>query len=350
MTGRRPGRAEREALHLQMARMRHFEEALGRLWHRGLISGEMHLGVGEEGIAAGLVAQLRDGDALSLDYRPTPILVGRGVDLDSMLLEMLGSPDGLCGGHGGHMHLLSREHLAHTTGIVGSTAPVGLGLALSAQLLRPGRVAISVFGDGAANQGMVMESLNLAAVWKLPVVFVCKDNGWAVTTRSRSLTAGGLAARARSFGMPVLEADGRDVRAVWRVARRAVDRARRGGGPTFLILGCRRPRGHFEDDQLVDAVRHPSRFRQLLPEIVGKSRVEGASRRERAAALRQVSATVGRVAMDQWLTRWDPLRTSRRRLGRRVAADLEARAAAEVSAAVERALAGTGVAGTVGVP
>ncbi len=343
MTGRKPDLAERESLHLQMARMRQVEEALGRLWRQGLVTGEMHLGVGEEGIAAGLVAHLREGDAVSLDYRCTPVVVGLGVDLEAVLLEVLGSPDGLCRGHGGHMHLLSPEHLVHTTGIVGSTAPIGVGLALSAQLLRPGHVAVSVFGDGAVNQGMVMESLNLAAVWRLPVVFVCKDNGWAVTTRSRSLTAGGVAARARAFHLPVVRADGRDVVAVWRSVGRAVERARRGEGPTFLLLDCRRPRGHFEDDPVVEVVRHPIRARRLMRELVGGARAaDGAGRRERAAALRHVSATIGRVAADQWLTRWDPLRRSRRRLGREGATRLEERAAQEVAGAVERVLARTG--------
>lgn len=343
MTRREPGSADLETLHLQMARMRQVEDALGRLWHEGLITGELHLGVGEEAIAAGLVAHLGDGDAVSLDYRSTPPLVGLGVDLDAILLEVLGSPDGLCRGHGGHMHLLSPEHLAHTTGIVGSTAPIGLGLALSAQLLRPGHVAVSVFGDGAVNQGMVMESLNLASVWQAPIVFVCKDNGWAVTTRSSGLTAGGIASRVRAFDIPVLRADGRDVTAVWRVAGRAVSRARQGAGPTFLLLECRRPRGHFEDDPIVDVVRHPSRAGQLLPQIIHGARApEGATTRERAAALRLVSATVARVAIDQWFARWDPLVRSRRRLGSETAAALESRAAEEVAAAVDRALAHTG--------
>jgi TPP-dependent pyruvate/acetoin dehydrogenase alpha subunit len=344
MSGRGPGVAECEALHLQMARMRQVEVALGALWRRGLVSGELHPGVGEEAIAAGLVAHLREGDALSLDYRSTPPLVGLGADLDAIFLEVLGSPDGLCHGHGGHMHLLWPERLVHTTGIVGSTAPLGLGLALSAQLLRPGRVAVSVFGDGAINQGMVMESLNLAVVWRLPLVFLCKDNGWAVTTRSRALTARGIAERARAFGVPVVRADGRDVRAVWRAAGRAVARARAGGGPTFLLLGCRRPRGHFEDDPVVDVVRHPGRARQLLPDILGAARAPGgASRRERLAALRQVAATVGRVAADQWLTRWDPLRHSRRRLDGDTADRLEAQASQEVSAVVDRVLTRVGV-------
>jgi pyruvate dehydrogenase E1 component alpha subunit len=329
---------DRAALHFEMARMRRFEEALAELWQRGLISGEMHLGVGEEAIAAGLAAHLGDGDALALDYRPTPLLVGRGLDLEAMLLEMLGSEEGLCRGHGGHMHLLSPDHLALTTGIVGSSAPLGLGLALAAQLLRPGRVAIAVFGDGAANQGMVLESLNLAVVWDLPLVFVCKDNGWAVTTRSRQLTAGSLAGRARAFGLPVQTVDGRNVESVWKAGRWAVARARAGHGPSFLLLKCRRPRGHFEDDQLVQAVRHPSRLGRLLPDLLRKSVVPGAGARQRLAAWWTVARTITRVATDVWVAGWDPLRISRSRLGRSTAAELESTASSEVAVSVARAL------------
>jgi TPP-dependent pyruvate/acetoin dehydrogenase alpha subunit len=331
-------------LHLQMARMRRLEEALGELWHRGLLSGELHLGVGEEAIAAGVTAHVEDGDALALDYRPTPFLLGRGLDLRSLVLEMLGAEEGLCRGRGGHMHLFSPEHLALSTGVVGSTAPLGLGLALSAQQLRPGRVAWSVFGDGAANQGMVLESLNLAAVWRLPLVLLCKDNGWAVTTRSSALTAGTLAGRARAFGLQVVTADGRDVEQVWHAAGTAVRRARSGGGPTFLLVGCRRPRGHFEDDPLVDAVRHPSRLAELLPELARQGLASGSRPGERVAAAWSVTRTMSRVAADQWLTRWDPLRRSRHRLGASTAEALETRAATEVDAAVAAALACAGVA------
>ncbi|HEX9644355.1 MAG TPA: thiamine pyrophosphate-dependent dehydrogenase E1 component subunit alpha [Acidimicrobiia bacterium] len=328
-----------ESLHRQMTRMRAFEEALGDLWSRGLVSGEMHLGVGEEAIAAGVVAHLREGDAMALDYRPTPALVGRGVDLESMLLEMLGSDEGLCRGNGGHMHLLSRAHLATSTGIVGSPAPLAAGLALSGQHLRPGSVAVAFFGDGAANQGMVMEALNLAVVWRLPVVFVCKDNGWAVTTRSRRLTGGNLAGRARAFGMPAARVNGKDVRRVWKATGRAVTRARKGGGPTFLVMKCRRPRGHFEDDPLVRAVRHPRELMSLLPDLVRQSRRSDAGWLRRLGSLGHLGRTLGGVAVDQWIARWDPIPRAAHHLARQVAVAAGEAADAEVQGAVERAMA-----------
>ena len=178
-------RTERlQGLYLQMCRIRCTEEALGRLWHRGLVSGEMHLGLGEEAVVAGVVAHLADGDALALDYRSTPALVARGVDLTALLLEVLGAEGGLCGGRAGHMHLMSQPHLAAASGIVGAPGPLACGFGLAARHAGRGAVAVSFFGDGAVNEGMLMEALNLAAAWRLPVVFVCKDNRWAVSTRS----------------------------------------------------------------------------------------------------------------------------------------------------------------------
>jgi len=329
-------------LYLQMARMRRFEEALGELWGNGLISGEMHLGIGEEAIAAGVVAHLGDGDAMALDYRPTPALVGRGLDLRSLLLEMLGSEDGLCRGHGGHMHLLSRSDLAFSTGIVGSSAPMAAGLALSAERLRPGSIAVAFFGDGAANQGMVLETLNLAVVWNLPVVFICKDNGWAVTTRSSRLTGGTLVGRARAFGMPAVAANGKDVRSVWKASGAAIERARRGGGPTFLLLNCSRPRGHFEDDPLVRVVRHPRELLEMLPGLVAKARQQEGGPWARMRSMGAMTRTLLRMAIDQMVIRWDPLPRAARRLPADIANGLAERARAEVTSAVQAALAEVG--------
>jgi TPP-dependent pyruvate/acetoin dehydrogenase alpha subunit len=137
------------SLYTQMLRSRLFEEKITELWTAGHISGEMHLGVGEEAIVAGIIAHLQEGDALALDHRGTPPLVMRGIDLGSLLRELLGKKDGLCGGWGGHMHLFSRELLAASTGIVGATGPMGVGFALSAQNLRPHNIASGVESSSA---------------------------------------------------------------------------------------------------------------------------------------------------------------------------------------------------------
>lgn len=152
------------SLYRQMLRSRGFEEVVKDLWEKGEISGEMHLGIGEEAIAAGVVTHLQKGDAMVLDHRSTPPLVVRGVDIVFLLREFLGRADGLCCGMGGHMHLFSPEHLAASSGIVGATGPIGAGFALAAQHLRPQNLAVAFFGEGAMNQGMLMESLNLAVI------------------------------------------------------------------------------------------------------------------------------------------------------------------------------------------
>lgn len=233
------------SLYRQMLRSRRFEEFVKDLWEKGKISGEMHLGIGEEAIAAGVVDHLQEGDAMALDHRGTPPLVARGVDLVVLLREFLGRGDGLCSGMGGHMHLFSPEHLAASSGIVGSSGPVAAGFALAAQCLRPENLAVAFFGEGAMNQGMLVETLNLAVAWKLPVLFVCKDNEWAITTPSHSVTGGNLIDRAKAFGMPAMEIDGTDVEAVWNAAGQGADRARNGNGPTFLLAHCPRLEGHF---------------------------------------------------------------------------------------------------------
>ena len=252
MLGRRKPPLER--LHHQMMRMRLFEEACADMWARGLISGELHLGIGEEGIVAGVTDHLIDGDAMALDHRGTPALVGRGTDLESLFLECLGHPAGLGAGQGGHMHLFDRGRLAASSGIVGASGPTACGLALSARYLRPNRIAVAFLGESAINQGMLMEALNLAVVWRLPVLFVVKDNGWAITTRSTRMTAGDLRDRLASFAMPVDRVNGARVGTVWRVAGRRIERARAGRGPSCLIARCHRPHGHFEDDPLLRRV------------------------------------------------------------------------------------------------
>ncbi len=282
------------SLYSLMLKSRLSEEAIAKLWHDGLISGEMHLGTGEEAVVAGVVPQLREGDAMALDHRGTAALLMRGVDPVPVLRELLGYPDGLCGGRGGHMHLFSKEHLAASSGIVGAAGPAATGFALSAQYLRPGTIAVAFFGEGAMNQGMLMESMNLASVWKLPLLFVCKDDGWAITTQSESMGGGDMNERARGLGVPVVEVDGCDVSEVWEASHSAIERARSGQGPTFLHARCRHFEGHFLGYQLLRLVRDPLKE---MPEIAGPLtrallRPGGAALRERTAGLKKVLAAV----------------------------------------------------------
>lgn len=318
-----------------MVRMRAVEEALAQLWRRGLISGELHLGIGEEAVIAGMLDHLGPMDALALDYRPTPALVGRDVSIESMVLEVLGHPSGLGGGKGGHMHLFDRSRLAMSTGIVGSPAPLACGLAMAANRLRPGSVAVGFFGDGAVNQGMVMEAWNLAAVWELPVVFVVKDNAWAATTRTSRLTAGTIAGRARSFQLKTAVVDGGDVTAVWRNARTIVGSARQ-GRPGVLVARVRRPAGHMLDDTLTRTVRNP---RQMLEMTSEMARAEGGYQGLRGLA--NLAGTVGRAFLDEWLPGRDPLSRTARMVGDS-AEEIETGARSEVDSAVSAALSTAG--------
>lgn len=278
------------SLYAVMLKSRLLEEAIAKLWHDGLISGEMHLGTGEEAIMAGVVPQLREGDAMALDHRGTAALVMRGVDPVLIVRELLGRPDGLCGGKGGHMHLFSKEQLAASSGIIGAGGPTAVGFALAAQFLRPGAISVAFFGEGAMNQGMLMESLNLASIWSLPVLFVCKDDGWAITTQSERVTGGDLNDRARGLGVPAVQVDGCDPAEVWEAAQVAIERARSGQGPTFLHARCMHLEGHFLGFQLLRMMRNPLREMPRIAVPLTRSflRRGGAGWRERAAGLKQV--------------------------------------------------------------
>jgi pyruvate dehydrogenase E1 component alpha subunit len=282
------------SLYADMFRSRLFENAVSQLWEDGLISGEMHLGTGEEAIVAGVLAHLQDEDALALDHRSTPPLVIHGVDLFQILRELLGCEDGLCGGKGGHMHLFSKEHLAASSGIVGSAGPTAAGFALAAQQLRPGTISVAFFGEGAMNQGMLMESMNLAAAWHLPVLFVCKDDNWSISTNSVVSTGGTLIQRAQGLGLETFIADGRDVDHVWRIAQNAISNIRKGHGPVYLHAQCVHIEAHFLGFQLVRITRNP--FTELpgliKPLIRSLIHPGGASPRERIAGLKIILQTL----------------------------------------------------------
>lgn len=307
---------DRWKLYKQMLRSRLLEEAIAQLWEEGLISGEMHLGTGEEAVVAGVVTQLNDGDAMALDHRGTAPLVMRGVRSEDLLRELLGQENGLCKGMGGHMHLFSKENLAASSGIVGASGPAGAGFALSAQYLRPRAVAAAFCGEGAMNQGMMLETINLAVVWGLPLLLVCKDDNRAITTRSATVTGGTLVERIRGFGMPAVEVDGTDVTAVWRAAREALNRARSGQGPTFLHAHCVHLEGHFLGDPLVRIARQPwAELKGIAgPMIASATRRKGAPLPKRVKGLLEITHLVGETLKQQWSDQGDPLGRIRQEL------------------------------------
>ena len=330
-------------LYQKMLWSRLFEESVGTLWQDGLISGEMHPSLGEEAIAIGVVDHLGDGDAMALDHRGTAPLLARGINPVALLREFLGRKDGLCGGWGGHMHLFSPAHLAASSGIVGSPGPAGVGFALAAEHLRPGRIAVSFFGEGSMNQGMLLEALNLAAAWKLPLVFVCKDNRWSITTPSASMTGGTLPDRAKGFGLPVVDADGLDIRAIWEAAGEAVLRARNGKGPTFLLARCVHLEGHFLGYQPFRITRHPVREMAPLAAPLAKSLLgrRGAPFPDRLRALGDVMRRIRAEAKDARSPANDPIARARRLLEGEATSltALEENVQSQILAAVEAALA-----------
>ncbi|MGB5910526.1 MAG: thiamine pyrophosphate-dependent dehydrogenase E1 component subunit alpha [Promethearchaeia archaeon] len=261
-------------LYRKMLRSRLFENAIINLWEEGKISGEMHLGTGEEAIIAGIVSQLEEGDAMAVDHRGTPPFIMRGIDPVLLLLEFLGHSKGLCAGKGGHMHLFSKEHLLASSGIVGSSGPAATGFALAIQFKKQKNIAVAFFGEGAINQGMMLESMNLASVWNLPVLFVCKDNNWAVTTVNDNVIGGILVDRAKGFGIEGYEVDGTDVEAVWKVVNEAILKIRNNGGPQFIHARCVHKEGHFLGDVLLRYHRNPTMLAEVadsLKEYAGES-------------------------------------------------------------------------------
>ena len=321
-----------------------YEEAIIQLWNEGQISGEMHLGIGEEAIAAGIVEQIQDGDAMALDHRGTPPLLMRGVDPVLLLRELLGRSDGLCSGMGGHMHLFSRQHLVASSGIVGSSGPAAVGFALAAQHLRKGKIAVAFFGEGAMNQGMLMESMNIAAAFNLPVLFVCKDNELAITTLSSSVRGGGkLVDRAKSFGMKAIELDGSDVQEVWDAAHVAIKHARRGKGPTFLHAHSEHPEGHFLGDPLLRIARNPINEMKGLagPLIKSITKIKGSSILDRTSSLGTVTHLIGKTTKGNLFSnKRDPLKSTRKKLKmeKKDLEKLEEETAEEVRIIVEKAL------------
>jgi 2-oxoisovalerate dehydrogenase E1 component len=244
-------------LYRTMTKIRFFEESIGGVYidemaeGRSLL-GELHLSTGQEAIAAGVSANLRREDSVTSYYRGHGHAIAKGVDMGRVAAEILGRETGLCRGKGGHMHLFDAANNFSTTGIVGAQLPLGLGPALAFKTLGKDLVSAIFFGDGAANQGTFHESMNLASVWKLPVIFVCEDNAWAMSVPKTASTAvRDNAQRAAGYNMPGVIVDGNDFFAVWNAAREAVARARTGKGPTLLDCKTYRFRGHIEGDQQI---------------------------------------------------------------------------------------------------
>jgi pyruvate dehydrogenase E1 component alpha subunit len=234
-----------------MRTIREFEERVHDEFSAGNIPGFVHLYAGEEASGVGVCLHLDDRDAIASTHRGHGHCIAKGCDIDGMMHEIFGRKDGLCGGKGGSMHIadLSKGMLG-ANGIVGAGAPLVCGAALSAKTLKTGGVGVCFYGDGASNQGAVLESYNLAKIWNLPMLFVAEDNGYAESTASSWSVGGSQVGRGSGFGIPSREVDGQDFFAVYEAAGEGIERARAGEGPSLLHVRLTRFFGHFEGDAM----------------------------------------------------------------------------------------------------
>ena len=245
-------RTDLQGAYRKMRLIRRFEEKLQELVLAGKLAGFLHLYAGQEAVAVGVCSHLGDGDFVASNHRGHGHCIAKGVDVRGMMAELFGRATGLCKGKGGSMHIADMDKgMLGANGIVGAGIPLTTGAALTAQTKGTGGVAVAFFGDGATNQGQFHESLNMAANWKLPAVYVVENNGYGEFTPTDFVTpVTDLAVRARSYAMRSEIADGMDFFDVFAKAGEAVERARRGEGPTLLECKTYRFHGHFVGDPL----------------------------------------------------------------------------------------------------
>ncbi|HLW60167.1 MAG TPA: thiamine pyrophosphate-dependent enzyme [bacterium] len=236
-------------MYRQMLRIRLFEEQVNELYTGGKMPGLAHLYIGEEAVAVGICQALRRDDYITSTHRGHGHCLAKGAAPDRMFAELLGKAAGYCRGKGGSMHIADPEtgNLG-ANAIVGGSTGIAAGAALSAKMRATDQVAVCFFGDGALNQGLLYEAMNMASLWKLPVIYVCEHNRFGEYTAASEVTAGDPKARPAAWGVSTEEVDGQDVRAVHAAALPAVERARRGEGPAFLICHTYRFRGHHVGD------------------------------------------------------------------------------------------------------
>ncbi|WP_246162623.1 thiamine pyrophosphate-dependent dehydrogenase E1 component subunit alpha [Sphingorhabdus lacus] len=274
----RPSQEKLLAMYERMILIRETEEYLGAQFRAGELPAGVHLYVGQEASAVGVCAHLGDDDWITSTHRGHGHFLAKGGDPYAMIAEIHAKADGVCGGFGGTMHVadISRGILG-ANGIVGGGLAIATGAAFAAKLERKGKVAVCFFGDGAANQGTLMEAMNVASLWKLPLLLVCEHNGWSEFTRSEVATSGNILDRAKPFGIPAHEVDGNDVSAVWCVAGEMLEAMRAGGGPGLLVTHTYRTRGHVEAE--INFLSQPYRSDEEVASWVARDPLD------RAAAL-----------------------------------------------------------------
>ena len=236
-------------MYRQMVRIRSFEDNANQLYLSGKMPGLTHMYSGQEGVAVGICEALEKTDHITSTHRGHGHCVAKGAAFKEMFCELLGKAEGYCRGKGGSMHIADQENgNLGANAIVGGSAGIATGAALSAKRLGTDAVTVCFFGDGALGQGLLYETMNMAALWKLPVIYACENNLYGEYTHISEMAAGDLMARARAFGIEAEEVDGQDVLAVNALAQNLVARARRGKGPFFMLLNTYRYFGHHVGD------------------------------------------------------------------------------------------------------
>ena len=285
-----------------MWKIRLFEEAVDELFARGLMHGTMHLSIGQEASATGVCLGMADGDYFTSTHRGHGHCIAGGADLDRMMAELLAKETGYCRGRGGSMHIADVDtgNLG-ANGIVGGGIPIAAGAALGMRLQGKDAVVVSFFGDGATNEGAFHEGLNLAAIWNLPVVFVCENNKYGMSMSTEfSTKVDNLAVRAAAYGMPGVSVDGNDVQAVYDAATQALARARSGGGPTLLETMTYRWKGHSKSDKNLYRTREEiAEWKELDPiaAFLGKVIDSGTLTSEACAAIADRAKEAVRTAV-----------------------------------------------------
>ncbi len=255
----KPTAEQRLWMYENMVRSRAYEDAIKPAYFegkqpvfnmaKGPIPGEMHLSNGQEPCAVGVCVHLNAADTVTATHRPHHIAIAKGVDLDAMTAEIFGRKTGLSGGRGGHMHIFDPEVNFCCSGIIAQGIGPAVGAALASKMRGEASVAVAFIGEGAANQGAFHESLNLAAIWRAPVVIVIEDNAYGISVSKSDCTAvASNALRAAGYGMPGLRVGGNDPDAIFNAAAEAIDRARRGQGPSLIEIETLRMEGHFMGD------------------------------------------------------------------------------------------------------
>jgi len=246
-----PNKQQLLALYERMLLIRRMEERLRADAAAGNLPGAVHLYIGQEAIATGVCAQLRETDWITSTHRGHGHFLAKGGDPKAMMAEIWGKRTGICKGMGGSMHVADfSKGILGANGIVGGGFAIATGAALASKLTHDERIAVAFFGDGASNQGVFMECMNVSSLWKLPLVLVCEHNQFCEFTPSAQVTSGEIADRAKAFKIPTTVIDGNDVAAVWQAAAQAVARARRGEGPSFIEARTYRIQGHLEAEDL----------------------------------------------------------------------------------------------------